>query len=77
MSLKRDRCDVMTPDSLDFSERLRKAFADVTAADLNTSDKARWHQRLIAVTNAAKRDIHRARESLDRFDDDWKRQQSS
>ena len=55
----------------DVSGALRDAFAALGQADLPNDDKARWHQRLIAITNMAKRDTTRAREQLARFEADW------
>ena len=56
----------------DVSAALRDAFAMVGQADLPDDDKGRWHQRLIAITNMAKRDTARARQQLERFEADWR-----
>ena len=55
----------------DVSTALRDAFATVAQSDLPVQDKGRWQQRLLAVTNMAKRDTARAREQLERFNADW------
>ncbi len=54
------------------SEWLREAFLRVGMTPLPPQDKGRWHQRLIAITNTAKRDTPRALEQQRRFDDDWR-----
>jgi hypothetical protein len=53
------------------SAGLKEAFTRLAAAPLDPDERARWQRRLIAVTNAAKRDLTRAEESLARFDHDW------
>lgn len=53
------------------SESLKNAFTAVMNADIAPEERARWQQRLLAVTNMSKRDVVRAREQLDRFDDEW------
>lgn len=55
----------------DVAAALQRAFADLAAADLPPDEKGRWHQRLIAVTNAAKRDVARSQASLGRYEHDW------
>lgn len=55
----------------DLAEALRRAFVRLAAADLPAQDKARWHQRLVAITNTAKRDTGRTAAKLARFDADW------
>lgn len=58
-------------DFADVSDGLRDAFAGVASADLPAEAKARWQQRLIAITNMAKRDTARAAAQLERFNRDW------
>jgi transposase len=58
---------------MQLSEALRRAFAEVSAAGLLPADAARWQRRLIAITNAAKRDLPRALEQMRRFEADWRR----
>ncbi|MPZ74678.1 MAG: hypothetical protein GEU74_15925 [Nitriliruptorales bacterium] len=53
------------------SDTLRSAFAAIATADIAPDEKGRWQQRLIAVTNIAKRDVSRAHEQLVRFNDEW------
>lgn len=53
------------------SAALKGAFAAVAGADMDVHEKGRWQQRLIAVTNMAKRDVARAGRQLDRFNDEW------
>ena len=50
---------------------LKAAFTALGDADIAAEEKARWHQRLLAVTNMSKRDVVRAREQLDHFDEEW------
>jgi hypothetical protein len=49
----------------DLSERLRLAQLRVRSLDADNDTKATVAQRLIAITNAAKHDLHRASERLD------------
>lgn len=56
------------------SDGLKQAFARLAGADLPVDAKGRWQRRLIAITNAAKRDLPRAQEQLVRFDQDWRRE---
>lgn len=56
------------------SAALRDTFAMLAAAPLPPEDKGRWQQRLIAITNSAKRDLQRADASLRRFLAEWERE---
>lgn len=53
------------------SEGLRDAFARLGEARLRADEAGRWHRRLIAISNVAKRDLPGALEQLERFDRDW------
>lgn len=55
----------------DVADRLRDAFAAIAAADIPGDEKGRWHHRLLAITNMAKRDVARAGEQLTRWTHDW------
>ena len=55
----------------ELSQQLKSMFAEVVAADIPPADKGRWHQRLIAITNTAKRDLARADEQMNRFVEEW------
>jgi len=56
------------------SEGLRGAFDRVGSADLTEHQRGHWHRRLLAITNAAKRDLPRAQAQLDRYGIDWARE---
>ena len=67
--------DTVDDDELQrLSEGLKEAFARVAQSQLAPDEKGRWQQRLIAVTNSAKRDQGRALASLARFNEDWHRE---
>ncbi|HWH31345.1 MAG TPA: hypothetical protein VNU01_01595 [Egibacteraceae bacterium] len=53
------------------SDGLRAAFAELGATKLRADEAARWHRRLIAISNVAKRDLPGALEQLERFEHDW------
>ena len=53
------------------SEELKRMFAEVAGSQIDAADKARWQQRLIAITNAAKHDVARADEQLTRARNEW------
>lgn len=53
------------------SEGLRDAFARLGEAKLRGDEAGRWHRRLIAISNVAKRDLPGALEQLGRFERDW------
>jgi hypothetical protein len=59
----------VTPDDLaaDLAVRLRDAHRRVAALDLPDDQKARVARRLIALTDASKRDVGRASARLDRL----------
>lgn len=56
------------------TDRLREVRERLEAAKVSTEQKARWHRRLIAITNAAKEDLARADDQLTRFTADLDRQ---
>ena len=72
--------DDVPPDDSDavaarrLADGLRDAFARLAQSPLTPDEKARWQQRLLAVTNSAKRDTSRSLASLARFNDDWNRE---
>lgn len=53
------------------SEGLRAAYARIGQTEMEAAAKERWHRRLIAITNVAKRDLTRAEEQLERFHADF------
>lgn len=61
----------------ELSDGLRDAFAAVARSPLLPDEKGRWQHRLIAITNSSKRDVTRARASLERFQRDWRDAQPS
>jgi len=56
------------------SEGLRDAFARLGSHELTEDQRGRWQRRLLAITNAAQRDLPRAQAQLDRYDADWTRE---
>jgi hypothetical protein len=69
--------DGATPGQVDavaflrVSDGLRDAFAQLGQAKLRPDEAGRWHRRLLAITNVAKRDLPGALEQLERFQRDW------
>jgi hypothetical protein len=59
---------------LRFSESLREGFALLAQADIRDASRERWQRRLIAITNAAKRDLDRAEEQYARYREDFDRE---
>lgn len=53
------------------ADGLKDAFAALAAADVAVEDKARWQQRLLAITNASKHGVVRALERLEAYWRDW------
>jgi hypothetical protein len=47
--------------------RLPEAFRALGQVALPDDERGRWHERLIAITNAAKHDVGRAEARLDRW----------
>jgi hypothetical protein len=64
-------------DASRLAEALREGFARLAAAQLEPAERGRWQQRLIAITNAAKRDLPRALAQLERFERDWRNAQDA
>jgi hypothetical protein len=56
------------------SDALKDGFAKLAAADLPEPSRMRWQRRLLAITNVAKHDLHRAEEQYGRFVDDFTRE---
>jgi hypothetical protein len=56
------------------TEGLRDAFARVASARLEGQQRDRWHRRLGAITDTARRNLAGAQAQLDRFDEDWARE---
>lgn len=52
---------------LSLAQRLRETHERVEHARVSPDQKARWQRRLIAITDAAKRDLERADDQLTRF----------
>ena len=50
---------------------LKEAFAAVASAPLPPDERARWQQRLLAITNMTKHDVARAHDQLRRFQREW------
>ena len=59
---------------LSVSARLKGAYSGLTAARLSESRRARWQNRLIDISNAAKQDLSGAAQQLDRFEDEFRRE---
>lgn len=55
----------------DVADQLKTMFTCVVTADMDATEKGRWHKRLIAITNTSKHDVARAGEQLGRFIDEW------
>lgn len=56
------------------SEDLKGAFAVMGHPGLADEDRAKWHQRLIAITNSSKHDVATAAKRLEKFWADWEDQ---
>lgn len=56
------------------TEGLHAAFARVAAAKLETRQRERWHRRLAAISDTARRDLGGAQAELDRYHEDWSRE---
>lgn len=72
-----DQRPTRTVDAVRFvalTEGLRAALARVAAARLTAGQRARWHRRLAAITDAAHADLTTAQAQLDRYDEDWRRE---
>ena len=67
-----DRSDTAPDDAAArVAHTLKAAFAAVASAPLPPDEKARWQQRLIAITNMTKHDVVRAHEQLQRLQREW------
>ena len=56
------------------SEGLRDAFVQLGNTTLAPYQRSRWQRRLIAITDAARRDLPRAQAQLEHYREDWRRQ---
>lgn len=56
------------------SEGLREAFDRLGASDVTEDQRGRWQRRLLAITDAAKRDLPEAQAQMDRYRSDWARE---
>ena len=59
---------------MSLSESLKRTHQRVVRAPVAPERRARWHRRLIAIANAAKRDLVKASEQLSRFTAELDRQ---
>jgi hypothetical protein len=62
---------------LAFAARLRAAHGLLENARVSDEQRGRWQRRLIAITEAARRDLDRAGSQLARFESDLERQLGS
>lgn len=57
-----------------FSEGLRAAFARLGSVKLTEDQRGRWQRRLLAIADAAQRDLPGAQAQLDRYAAQWARE---